>query len=197
MPAMALSRVGARVVESGPGGEGLAPLRGSDWKRCLTHARRRAGSTRWPAWLRSRSARSPRPGMTGSLRSGSGSSAPTGQIWPGCAPRGTRWPAGTGHRMRRRSGCSWTVLTPAPWPGPCSDRARAVVGVPAGRLPTACGYRARRAVRQVKILAGAGLRPVAVNGKTAAEPAAPTARGSTCSASPSTAGISWTTSRSA
>jgi hypothetical protein len=35
MPAVALSRVGARVVESGPDGENLAAARGSAWRRCL------------------------------------------------------------------------------------------------------------------------------------------------------------------
>ena len=49
MPAMALSRVAARAVESGPDGEDLAPVRGSGWKRCPTRAHRKGGSTRWPA----------------------------------------------------------------------------------------------------------------------------------------------------
>jgi len=48
-------------------------VRGSGWRRCRARARRGGGSTRWPAWSRSRSARLPRPGTTGSPRSGSGS----------------------------------------------------------------------------------------------------------------------------
>jgi hypothetical protein len=36
MPAVALSRVVARVVESGPGGQVLAAGRGRSWRRCLT-----------------------------------------------------------------------------------------------------------------------------------------------------------------
>jgi hypothetical protein len=83
---VALSRVGARVVESGPGGENLAASTWRRWKRCRTRARHKGGSTRWPAWSRSRSAHSPLPGTTGSPRSGSGSGGRVGQTWPGCAP---------------------------------------------------------------------------------------------------------------
>ena len=50
MPAVALSRVGARVFESGPGGEDLAAGAWHGWRRCRIRARRRGGSTRWPAW---------------------------------------------------------------------------------------------------------------------------------------------------
>ena len=49
MPAMALSRVGARVVESGAGGQDLAP---GTWQRLEAlpdRAGRKGGSTRWPA----------------------------------------------------------------------------------------------------------------------------------------------------
>jgi hypothetical protein len=49
MPAVALSRVGARVVESGPDGEDLAA---GTWQRleALPDPRSpRGGSTRWPA----------------------------------------------------------------------------------------------------------------------------------------------------
>ena len=49
MPAVALSRAGARVVESGPGGQDLAA---SAWQRleALPDPRSpRGGSTRWPA----------------------------------------------------------------------------------------------------------------------------------------------------
>jgi hypothetical protein len=46
---------------------------------------------------------------------------------------GTRSPAGTGHRMRRRSGSCWTALIREPWPLPCSGPTRAADGAPAGR----------------------------------------------------------------
>ena len=36
MPAVALSRAGARVVESGPGGQDLASGACSGWRRCRT-----------------------------------------------------------------------------------------------------------------------------------------------------------------
>ena len=100
MPAVALSRVGARVVESGPGGEDLAA---GTWQRlealpdprspqgriypltCLVAiavcAFTAAGNDRFTAvgqWIRR------------------ASQADLG----GCAPRGTRSPAGTGRRMR-------------------------------------------------------------------------------------------------
>src|SRR6185312_985541 len=110
MPAVALSRAGARVVESGPGGQDLAA---GAWQRlealpdprapqgrtyplaCLIAiavcAFTVAGNDRFTAvgqWIR-RAAR---------------------RTWPGCALRGIRSPAGTGRRMRRRSGWSRTVL---------------------------------------------------------------------------------------
>ena len=108
-------------------------------------ARRRGGSTRWPAWSRSRSARSPLPGTTGSPRSGSGSGGLARQTWPGCAPRGTRSLAGTGRRMRKRSGWCWTAWTREPRPGPCSGRARAIAGARAGRPRPACAATVRGA----------------------------------------------------
>jgi len=114
MPAMALSRVAARAVESGPYGENLAP---GAWQRlealpdprspqgriyplaCLIAialcAFTAAGNDRFTAvgqWIK----RAGRP------------------TWPACTPRGTRSPAGTGHRMRRRSGWSWTAWTREP-----------------------------------------------------------------------------------
>jgi DDE_Tnp_1-associated len=130
MPAVALSRVAARAVESGPDGKNLAP---GAWQRlealpnprspqgriyplaCLIAialcAFTAAGNDRFTAvgqWIR-RAGQAGRPGR------------------PGCTPRGTRSPAGTGHRMRKRSGSSWTASTC----GPCSGRARA--GTTAGR----------------------------------------------------------------
>ena len=129
MPAVALSRVGARVVESGPGGQDLAA---GTWRRlealpdprfpqgriyplaCLIAvcAFTAAGNDRFTAvgqWIRRASLAA-------------------------CAPRGTRSLAGTGHRMRRRSGGSWTVLTRGPWPGPCSA-ARTPAGAAGGPRP--------------------------------------------------------------
>ena len=41
--AVALSRVGARVVESGPGGQELAAGRGRSWRRYLTRVPRGGG----------------------------------------------------------------------------------------------------------------------------------------------------------
>jgi NAD(P)-dependent dehydrogenase (short-subunit alcohol dehydrogenase family) len=71
--------------------------RGSGWRRCRTRALPEGGSTRWPARSLSRSVRSPRRGTTGSPRLASGSGGLTRKIWPACAFRGTRSPAGTGH----------------------------------------------------------------------------------------------------
>ena len=104
MPAMALSRVGARVVESGPGGENLAP---GAWQRlealpdprspqgriyplaCLVAvavcAFTAAGNDRFTAvgqWIK---------------RAGQADLARLRAPWDPV-------PAGTGHRMRRRSG---------------------------------------------------------------------------------------------
>jgi len=138
MPALALSRVGARVVESGPGGQELAA---GAWQKletlpdprsprgrvyplaCLVAialcAFTAAGNDRLTAvgqWIR-------RASQADLAR---------------CAPRGTRWPAGTGHRMRRRSGWSWTAWTRGPWPVPCSAAARTAAGAAAGGRRPAC-----------------------------------------------------------
>jgi hypothetical protein len=132
MPAMALSRVAARAVESGPDGEDLAP---GAWQRlealpdprspqgriyplaCLIAiavcAFTAAGNDRFTAvgqWIK----RANREDLAA------------------CTPRGTRSAAGAGHQMRRRSGQSWTGLSR----GPCSARARA--GATAGRPRPAC-----------------------------------------------------------
>ena len=114
MPAVALSRVGARVVESGPDGENLAA---GAWQRlevlpdprspqgriyplaCLVAvavcAFTAAGNDRFTAvgqWIR---------------RASQADLARLRAPW-------IRWPAGTGYRMRRRSGWSWTVWTREP-----------------------------------------------------------------------------------
>ena len=47
------------------------------------------------------------------------------EVWhtcPGCAPRGTRSPAGAVRRMRKRSGSCWAASTRAPGPGPAPAR---------------------------------------------------------------------------
>ena len=124
MPAVALSRVGARVVESGPDGASLAA---GTWQRleALPDPRSRrgriyplgcliavalcaftaAGHDRFTAvgqWIR---------------RASQVDLARLRAPWDPLA-------AGTGSRMRRRSGWCWTVLTREPWPGPCSGLAR-------------------------------------------------------------------------
>ena len=114
MPAVALSRVAARVVESGPDGENLAA---GAWQRlealpdprsprgriyplaCLIAvavcAFTVAGNDRFTAvgqWIR---------------RASQADLARLRAPWD-------RSPAGTGHRTRRRSGWSWTVSTRGP-----------------------------------------------------------------------------------
>jgi hypothetical protein len=49
MPAVALSRVGARVVESGPGGQNLAAGAWQRLEALPARAHHAGGSTRWPA----------------------------------------------------------------------------------------------------------------------------------------------------
>jgi len=147
------------VVESGPGGEDLAA---GTWQRleALPDPRSPHGRiTRWPAWSRSRSARSPPRGTTGSPRLASGSGGLARKTWPACALRGTRSPAGTGRRMRRRSGSCWPASLRELWPGPCSGHARAVAGVPADRR----GQRAQLP-RATQCSAGKNAGPWAVKG---------------------------------
>ena len=143
MPAVGqLSRVGERVVESGPAVRTPAGEIGSGWKRRGAGPGRRPGRadpTRLACLVAiAVCAFTGGRETTGSPRSGSGSTAPARRTWPGCARRGIRSPGGTGRRMRRRSGWCWTVLTPGPWPRLCSGRVRAVAGALAGRLRPAC-----------------------------------------------------------
>ena len=105
MPAVALSRVGARVVESGPdGGQDLAV---GAWQRleALPDPRSPRGRIYPLACLIAIA-------VCAFTAAGNDRFTAVGQ-WikragqadlPGCARRGTRWPAGTGRRMRRRSG---------------------------------------------------------------------------------------------
>jgi len=92
MPAVALSRVAARVVESGPDGGNLTPMRGSAWKRCLTRAHRLPRAPpgrqkRWPArgygqwpWTARLPAAHGAPTAPGSTSSASPSTADPGWI---------------------------------------------------------------------------------------------------------------------
>ena len=168
MPAVVLSRVGARVVESGPGGGQELAL--GTWQRleALPDPRSRQGRIYPLACLIAIAlcAFTAAGNDRFTARSGSGSGGPARRTWPGCAPRGTRSRAGTGRRMRRRSGWSWTGLTRGRWPGSCSGRVLAAAGVLAGRPASVRGYRARHAARQAKTLARGRLRAVAVDGKT-------------------------------
>jgi hypothetical protein len=170
---VAVSRCGPRTWPRKPGG---------GWKRYLTRARRRGGSTCWPARSRSRSARSPLPGTTGSQGPGSELGRLARRAGP-AAPVGPRSLAGTGRRMRRRSGSCWTRLDP-PRSRRCSGQQSSA---------SVRGYRARRAAQRQS----AGPRPV--NGRRRGRQDLPRARrptvlGSISSASPDTAGTSWTTS---
>jgi hypothetical protein len=188
MPALALSRVGARVVESGPGGGQVLA----------------AGT-----WQRLEALPDPR--------------SPQGRIYPLacliaialCAftAAGNDRLTAVGQWIKRASQHDLARLR-APW-DPIAGRyrvpdektirvvldrldpralARVLLGRPGSRRgggpPSASvrGYRARRAAQQAKALARGRLRAVAVDGKTSPGP--------TCSASPSTAGACWTTSRS-
>ena len=114
MPAVALSRVAARVVESGPDGEDLAA---GAWQRleALPDPRSRQGRVYPLACLIA-------VAVCAFTAAGNDRFTAVGQ-WIKRASqqdlarlraRGTRWRAGTGRRMRRRSGWSWTAWTRAP-----------------------------------------------------------------------------------
>ena len=88
MPAMALSGVGARVVESGPDGQ---DLRAGTWQRleALPDPRSPQGRIYPLACLIAVAVCAfTAAGTTGSPRSGSGSAGPASKTWPGCAPLG-------------------------------------------------------------------------------------------------------------
>jgi predicted transposase YbfD/YdcC len=165
MPAVALSRVGARVVESGPGGENLAP---SAWQRlealpdprsprgriyplaCLIAiavcAFTAAGNDRFTAvgqWIRR------------------ASQADLARLRAPWDPIGGRYRAPDEKTIRVvLDRLDPRALTRALL-GPCPRRSRG--GPPAASVR---GYRARRAARQAKALARDRLRAVAVDGKT-------------------------------
>ena len=189
-----VARGGARGrVRSGRGD--VPRGRGSGWRRCRIRARRRGGSTRWPAWSRSRSALLLLPGTTGSPRSGSGSGEPGRRIWPGCALRGIRSPG------RYRAPDEKTIrvvldrLDPRALTRALLGRVRA--GAVAGRRRPPCAITAPGGPpgrQRHWPAAGCGRWPWTA--RPPAEPAAPTAPGFTSWAPPSTAGISWIMLRS-
>ena len=197
MPAVALSRVGARVVESGPGGEDLAA---GAWQRlealpdprspqgriyplaCLVAiavcAFTAAGNDRFTAvgqWVRRAGQadlarlRAPWDPIAGRYRAPDEKTIRV--VLDRLDPRAlTRALLGPRPRGRRRPG------------GPPSASVRDTVpGAPPSR-------------RRRWPAAGCGQWPWTA--RPPAGPAAPTAPGFTSSASPSTAGISWITSRS-
>ena len=198
MPAVALSRVGARVVESGPGGQELAA---EAWQRlealpdprspqgriyplaCLIAiavcAFTAAGNDRLTAvgqWVR---------------RAGQADLARLRAPWD---PLARRYRAPDEKTIRvvldrlDPRALAGALLGPRP-----RGRRR-----PGGPSPaSARRYRARRAAQQAKTLARDRLRAVAVDGKTSRGARRATAPGSTCSAPPSMADACWTTSRSA
>ena len=149
---VAVSRCGPRTWPRRPG---------SGWKRYLTRARGRGGSTCWPARSRSRSARSPLPGTTGSPRPGSESGRLARRAGP-AAPVGPRSLAGTGRRMRRRSGSCWTAST-----------RRAAAGAPASNPRPACAATVPGEPRSGK---SAGPRPVNGRRRGRQDPAGPGGR---------------------
>ena len=196
MPAMALSRVGARVVESGPDGEDLA-----------------AG-----AWQRLEALPDP--------RSPQGRIYPLAcliavAVCAFTAAGNDRFTA-VGQWIKRASQADLARLR-APW-DPLAGRyrapdektirvvldrldpralARALLGPrprsrrPGGPPPASVrGYRARRAAQQAKALARDRLRAVAVDGKTSRGARRADGTRVHLSASPSTAGTCWITSRS-
>ena len=114
MPAVALSCAGARVVESGPDGENLAA---GTWQRleALPDPRSPQGRIYPLACLIAIAVCAfTAAGNDRFTALGQWTKRPARQIWPVCGLRGTRSPASTGHRMRRRSGWSWTGLTRGP-----------------------------------------------------------------------------------
>ncbi len=114
MPAVALSRAGARVVESGHGGQDLAA---GAWQRleALPDPRSPQGRIYPLACLIAIA-------VCAFTAAGNDRLTAVGQ-WTRRASqedlarlraRGTRLPAGTGHRMRKRSGWCWTSWTRGP-----------------------------------------------------------------------------------
>ena len=132
MPALALSRVGARVVESGPGGQVLAA---DTWQRleALPDPRSRRGRVYPLACLVA-------VALCAFTAAGNDRLTAVGQ-WISRASQQdlarlrAPWDPMAGRyrcRTRRRSGWCWTVLTRGHWPGHCWAAARIAAGA-AGR----------------------------------------------------------------
>jgi hypothetical protein len=186
MPAVALSRVGARVIEAGTWQrlEALPDPRSPQGRiyplACLVAiaicAFTAAGNDRFTAvgqWIRRASQadlarlRAPWDPIAGRYRAPDEKTIRV--VLDRLDPRAlARALLGPGPRAHRRSG----------GPSPASVR----------------GYHARRAAQQAKTLARGRLRALALDGKTSRGPTAP---GSTCPAPPNAAGTCWTTSKSA
>ena len=198
VPAVALSRVGARVVESGPGGQDLAA---GAWQRlealpdprsprgriyplaCLVAiavcAFTAAGNDRFTAvgqWIRR------------------ASQADLARLRAPWDPIAGQYRAPDEKTIR-------TVLDrldPRPWPGRCSGPAHAPAGAPPGCLRSACAAIVPGAPpSRQKRWPATGYRQWPWTARLPAEHAAPTGPGSTSWASPNTAGASWTTLKSA
>ena len=192
MPAVALSRAGARVVESGPDGENLAA---STWQRlealpdprspqgriyplaCLIAvavcAFTAAGNDRFTAvgqWIK---------------RASQEDLARLRAPWD---PIGDRYRISVAKTIR----VVLDRLDPRALTGTCSGHARAVVGALAGRPQPACAALPGRHQRWPAIGYGQSPQPA----RPAAAPAVPTAPESTSSAWPNTAGTCWIILRS-
>jgi len=195
MPASALSRAAARVVESGAD---RTSLDDRTWARLAAlpdPARRGGGSTRWPAPGRGGVVRvdrgRPRPAdgiVSGS--SGPARRTPTprpavgsdGRAVPGAGREDDPHPAGPA-RPRALSGPCWA--------GDPNGYARTEPrpGRSATTGPDDGDWRRKR-------WPASGSRPSRWMGRPPAEHGAPDGTGSTCSASSSTEGTCWTTLRS-
>jgi len=195
VPAVALSRVGARVVESGPAEENLAA---GAWQRlealpdprspqgrvyplaCLVAiavcAFTAAGNDRFTAagqWIR---------------RAGQADLARLRAPWDPITGRYRAPDEKTIRVVRDRLGPR------APWRGPCSAAVQTAAGAAAGRPRPACAATVpgARPGRQRRWPA-AGYGPWPWMARPPAGPAAPTAPGSISSASPCTAAGCWIT----
>jgi DDE_Tnp_1-associated len=113
VPAVALSRAGARVVESGPDGENLAA---GTWQRleALPDPRSPQGRIYPLACLIAIAVCAFTAGNDRLTAVGQWTRRASQEDLARLRVPGTRSPAGTGHRMRRRSGWSWTSWTRGP-----------------------------------------------------------------------------------
>jgi predicted transposase YbfD/YdcC len=167
MPAMALSRAGARVVESGPDGEDLAP---GAWQRleALPDPRSRQGRVYPLACLIAvavcafTAAGNDRLTAVGQWirRAGQADLARLRAPWD---PLAGRYRAPDEKTIRVVLDRLDPRALARPLRGPHPRRARRAGGPPAASVRR---YRARRATQQAKALARSRLRAVAVDGKT-------------------------------